>query len=218
MHRIDTATAEPDLHGSGKDGFRDGQTPATTAATRLNADWCNAVQEEIANAVEAAGITLAKGTNTQLRDAVRNLSPWARYIVSGTSNKVTHPTTVSTPFGLTLVDSDDSAWGLASDVITVPVAGIYLVNVGLTCTSDDTTNPNQVALVLSAAGTDYLIKSMRYSAVAADNITVFGSALIEISGTLSITNSNVSNGNITVNGANTGYRGGFLDLRLVGLT
>ncbi len=39
--------------------------------TQVDPPWLNEVQEEICNAVEAAGITLVKGTRTQLRDAIR---------------------------------------------------------------------------------------------------------------------------------------------------
>ncbi|MFW6086405.1 MAG: hypothetical protein ACODAG_04310 [Myxococcota bacterium] len=69
MHRIDTDTAEEDTHGAGKDGFTGGDPQAAIAPTDLSADWCNAVQEEIANVVEAAGISLDKGDNEQLRKA-----------------------------------------------------------------------------------------------------------------------------------------------------
>jgi hypothetical protein len=39
-------------------------------ATRLTPDWCNALQEEIANAIEAAGLTLSSGDNSQLAQAM----------------------------------------------------------------------------------------------------------------------------------------------------
>ncbi len=65
MHRIDTPTAEADLHGTGKAGFRAGAPPGT-ASTRLDEDWFNAIQEEPANAIEGFGDTLVKGNNTQL--------------------------------------------------------------------------------------------------------------------------------------------------------
>lgn len=58
MKRIDTLTAEPDLFGAGKDGFRDGETPATTASTRLNAAFMNALQEELVAPIETRGYVL----------------------------------------------------------------------------------------------------------------------------------------------------------------
>ena len=69
MHRIDHATKDADLFGSGKDGFTEG-TPGTEATTVVTDDWLNGVQEEICNTVENAGIALVKGTRDQLSLAV----------------------------------------------------------------------------------------------------------------------------------------------------
>lgn len=48
--------------------FSDGVPP--TPGTQVEQAWLNAVQEEIANAVEGAGITLVKGTWDQLKKAI----------------------------------------------------------------------------------------------------------------------------------------------------
>jgi hypothetical protein len=69
MHRIDSATAEQDTHGAGKDGFTDG-TPPSVPPTDLTAKWFNAVQEEIANVVEGTGIALSAASSTQLDTAL----------------------------------------------------------------------------------------------------------------------------------------------------
>jgi hypothetical protein len=69
MHRIDTATADPNANGTGKAGFRAGAPPGT-AATRLDKDWFNAVQEEICAVIEGAGTTLVKATKNQLFTAI----------------------------------------------------------------------------------------------------------------------------------------------------
>jgi hypothetical protein len=53
MHRIDTPNAVADLFGAGKKGFGAGDPSTNTPATFLNADWCNAIQEELAAIVEA---------------------------------------------------------------------------------------------------------------------------------------------------------------------
>jgi len=55
--RIATLTKVTDLFGTGKHGFGPGNPPGT-AATRLHQDWFNAIQEEIARAIERAGGTL----------------------------------------------------------------------------------------------------------------------------------------------------------------
>jgi len=71
MHKIDTL-------GSILGAFTD-----SNPATIVDDDWFNAVQSEIVNLIEAAGITLVKGTNTQLLAAV------VAYIAA--HNAVTNP-------------------------------------------------------------------------------------------------------------------------------
>ncbi|MCG9094471.1 phage tail protein [Laribacter hongkongensis] len=71
MHRIDTSTKAPDLFGSGKHGFRDGNPQQAIGATRLNAAFFNAVQEELARICEAANVTLDAGNHEQVLTALR---------------------------------------------------------------------------------------------------------------------------------------------------
>ena len=63
MHRID---------GPGHQGnlFTEGDPGMSVPATIVTDDWLNDVQEELCNVIENAGITLVKGTQTQLRDAL----------------------------------------------------------------------------------------------------------------------------------------------------
>jgi hypothetical protein len=72
MFRADHATRSVDLFGSGKDGYSSGD-PGVTPATLVTADAINSWQEEIANAVEGAGITLDKTQRDQLLAAVNAL-------------------------------------------------------------------------------------------------------------------------------------------------
>lgn len=73
MQRIDTPTKAVDLFGAGKHGFKDGNKSTGIAATQLNAALFNNVQEEIANVIEAAGITLNGAVYTQLLAAIQFL-------------------------------------------------------------------------------------------------------------------------------------------------
>lgn len=73
MHRIDTATALPDKFGEGKPGFTDGDPTTGRRATNLNADFFDALQEEISNAIEGANITLTKTSRNQLLSAIQTL-------------------------------------------------------------------------------------------------------------------------------------------------
>lgn len=71
MRRIDTATKAVDLFGAGKHGFKNGDPALAILATKLNAEFFNAMQEELAGIVEAAGLALSGGDNTQLLQALR---------------------------------------------------------------------------------------------------------------------------------------------------
>lgn len=69
MHRIDTPGSLAGL-------FRDGDPYATPAlgGTILDAAWANAVQEALVQTILGAGLTLEKGNDLQLVDAIRNLA------------------------------------------------------------------------------------------------------------------------------------------------
>lgn len=79
-----------------------GGTPGTT----VDDDWLNAVQEELAAAIEGTGITLAKGTNTQLRDAVKR---FAGGLVTTVTNAGSPKTLGAGEAGLILVDASAGA-------------------------------------------------------------------------------------------------------------
>lgn len=66
MHKIDSNTAK-----NGK--FVSGNPSTGTKATQFTADWCNAVQDEIANVVTGSGASLNKNTNNQLYGAILDL-------------------------------------------------------------------------------------------------------------------------------------------------
>ncbi len=63
MHRIDTS-------GHVGNMFDEGDPGVPTPPTQVDSDILNAFQEEIANAVEGAGITLVKNINDQLFTAI----------------------------------------------------------------------------------------------------------------------------------------------------
>lgn len=66
MHRTDGAN-----HSSGS--FVDRNLVTPTPGTQVEQAWLNAIQEELITPIAEATITLVKGTNTQLRDALRVL-------------------------------------------------------------------------------------------------------------------------------------------------
>ena len=67
MFRIDSPGAAPG------NVFTEGDPSTGTPATVVSADWLNAVQAELANAIEAAGISLDKTNDAQLLAAIRVL-------------------------------------------------------------------------------------------------------------------------------------------------
>lgn len=71
MDRINTSTKAVNLFGAGKHGFTNGVPGTAAMPTAFDAAWFNAVQEEISNVVEGAGLALNPLDNTQLLQAVR---------------------------------------------------------------------------------------------------------------------------------------------------
>jgi hypothetical protein len=65
MHRIDSPGATVG------NLFTEGNPSLGVPATEVSDDWLNDVQEEIVNVIEDAGITLVKGTQDQLLDAIK---------------------------------------------------------------------------------------------------------------------------------------------------
>lgn len=76
MHRIDAADYAPG------NLFTDG-SPGVTPATECDDDWLNGVQETICDVIEDAGITLVKGTNTQLTQAIKARKGCAQIATDG---------------------------------------------------------------------------------------------------------------------------------------
>lgn len=88
MHRIDGSTATPE--GLFTEGSPTGGVPATV----VRADWLNDLQENVAKAIENAGITLVKGDYQQLSQAISALGAGTRgvrYISSPGSSNFTVP-------------------------------------------------------------------------------------------------------------------------------
>ncbi len=66
MHRIDQS-------GHVNNRFVSGNPETGQLPTRIGADWPNAIQEEIATVIEAAGMALDKADNAQLQKAIGKL-------------------------------------------------------------------------------------------------------------------------------------------------
>lgn len=70
MQRVTHSTAKANLFGTGKSGYSAG-IPGSEPATVLTADAVNALQEEIANAIEKFGVALNPADNTQLYKSLK---------------------------------------------------------------------------------------------------------------------------------------------------
>jgi hypothetical protein len=112
MYRIDNADATSTLPtplapGPVPHGFFQSGNPSTgQKATTVDRDWANTQQEEIANVVEAAGITLSKTNNAQLLAALRSLfvtrtkvtTNMTIYVNPTTGNDANNGLTAGAPF------------------------------------------------------------------------------------------------------------------------
>ena len=66
MKRINSVNARDDVNGVGKKGFHDNADLPGQDATYLTPGWLNAVQEELANAIEQSGLNLDPNDPSQL--------------------------------------------------------------------------------------------------------------------------------------------------------
>ncbi|CUI71933.1 phage tail protein [Achromobacter xylosoxidans] len=70
MRRISTPTRELNKFGPGRDGFTNGDPIAGRVSTDLEADWFDALQEEVAAVAEYGGVALNPSDNTQLLQGI----------------------------------------------------------------------------------------------------------------------------------------------------
>lgn len=139
MHRIDTATAVvslPTPAAVGTPGYfsKGNPGPGTPSdPTSFDQDWCNSVQEEICNVIEAAGLTLTKSVRTQLLTSVKSfgrirLTGNITLYVATTGSDANNGTAIGTPW-LTLQHAANvlqSSYDLNGFVATISVAdGTY---------------------------------------------------------------------------------------------
>jgi len=92
MYRIDNRYAAaqiPPPAAQGPEGFFTAGDPATgVSATIVDADWLNAVQEELIYCVTRGGLTPNKASRTQLLEALANLFTGAWQVLRVTQNLV----------------------------------------------------------------------------------------------------------------------------------
>jgi hypothetical protein len=107
MFRIDNSTAQPSLEAPTQPGapgyFTNGDPLTGEQPTVVDADWMNAVQEEIAYVIETSGLVLSKTDRTQLFQALQRLTrirltqPTTFYVATNGSDN-NNGASPSTPF------------------------------------------------------------------------------------------------------------------------
>ena len=106
MKRIDSVNARPDVNGTGKTGFHDNADKNGQDATYLTPNWCNAVQEELCNAIEGFGQTINDpSNNAQLFTILYALSGRIGLL----ENKVNEDIAVGSVFITTIQFEDSNA-------------------------------------------------------------------------------------------------------------
>jgi hypothetical protein len=128
MYRIDNASAVPS--GSGyptpapvgpnPNGFWTNGAPGVTASTVVDADWMNAVQEEICGVITAAGLTPSKTNHNQLQLAINAQGPTGQCRLS-----------VATTTQLKLSPYNGRSIIIDGVGYDIPQAGITISNAGL---------------------------------------------------------------------------------------
>lgn len=84
MESIQSSNKVADMFGAGTHGFGPGAPGAGQVATYLTPDWCNGVQQEIINVIQAAGLTPDGGNLAQLLTALQALfGAGIRYYATG---------------------------------------------------------------------------------------------------------------------------------------
>ncbi|MEW5727710.1 MAG: hypothetical protein AB1918_07785 [Pseudomonadota bacterium] len=132
MDRINSANKAVDLFGAGKHGFKAGVPATGERATYMTPDWCNAVQEAPARAIERFLGPLDPADHEQLADAIEAAiaAALAGYVgflrpdVAATlsAGYFTAPVPVAIAAGHAALDLD------AGNVITIAVDGAFTLD------------------------------------------------------------------------------------------
>jgi hypothetical protein len=173
MHRIDNATAIAALPAPEPVGtpgfFTNGNRPAGLAPTRVDDNWLNTVQEEIANVVLAAGLQLSKVSNTQLYEAIQAIAYGANPDLS--AYLPLSGGTLSNPGNLTVGGALTVTGGVTA-AQSVAVSG-NLQFAGTTANIVKMDNGN-IVLTGSAGGQTALVQFNAVTTYASGNLSVVG--------------------------------------------
>lgn len=194
MHRIDHVTKSADLHGVGKDGFTEGDPVGGVAPTVVTDDWLNAVQEEIAAAVES-GYTLSKPSNRQLAQMLElmALGTWQSTDIErdGTAADLGEGA-ITVPGGFQQTDTE-ARYIFAGDGATAGISGLWVSQTGEEWQIVDVDPPSTVEAA-----------AVKPDSVAANSVLVLGS-----NGMILTNDGDIYTGGFTARTAGGGYAGTF---------
>lgn len=145
MDFIQTANKQADKFGPGKHGFQMGNSAAGILATALNAAWCDGVQQELINLIEAAGLAPSGAALDQVLQGVKRLAGGNVKTITAAAVALT-----ADDAGLVLIDAS-----VNNVSVTLPAADA-VANVPLTyefVRLDATAN----AVTVTRAGTDSFV-------------------------------------------------------------
>lgn len=166
MHRVDTADVAAVMPviaapGPNPDSFFRKFVTSVQRGTVVPTDWLNSVQEEIAGAIEAAGLTLTKGTLTQLEAAIIILAGSTDTTLFAQSDAAS--VSVFTAHGRVIISCLDSASGTPS--VTGAAAA------AIACDGGVTVSGAAAAAIASRGGTAGGVRSLL---AATDGLYVIG--------------------------------------------
>jgi hypothetical protein len=179
--RIDDPTADADLFGSGKDGFTEGD-PGLVAPTQVRAAWLNGIQEEVVGVIEDAGLTPDAGDLGQLLTALNTRTAYMHCDVSGNAITAGNKLTLSNV-------AESGGFVVASNEITMPSNGWYLICVMVHAKFANTSDPQTCDLLLNGSVV-LKFQTLRGSASANDYVQLIAFSLVgsTFSGAFSLQN------------------------------
>ena len=147
MRRIATGSNRNpaiDLFGTGKHGFKTGNRSLGDPPSTPGGEWYNSVQEEIARAIEGAGIALDAAKYDQLLAAIKSVA-WGTGKTSAPWAPLASPALTDTPTTPTAADGTNTAQ-IASTAFVQSAVGGYLLKSGqtggtVTLTESEASNP-----------------------------------------------------------------------------
>ena len=127
MRRIATGSNRNpaiDLFGTGKHGFKTGNRSLGNPPSTPGGEWYNSVQEELARAIEGAGIALDADKYNQLLEAIKSIA-WGAGKTSAPWAPLASPALTDTPTTPTAADGTNTAQ-IASTAFVQSAVGGYL--------------------------------------------------------------------------------------------